>query len=43
MGNHIAHAAARDLLHRMKDAIERGFEVDEAAKGLAVHDTSFER
>jgi hypothetical protein len=38
MGNHIAGAAAGDLLHRIKEVIERDFQADEAAKGFAVHD-----
>jgi len=36
MGNHVAQAAASDLLHRIKDAIERDFQADEAGKGFAV-------
>jgi hypothetical protein len=43
MGNHIARAAAGDLLRRIKEAIERDFQADEAAKGFAVHDAPADR
>jgi hypothetical protein len=37
MGNRVAQAAASDLLHRIKDLIERDFQADEALKGFAQH------
>jgi hypothetical protein len=38
MGNHVAQATAADLLHRIRDVIERDYQANEALKGYAVRD-----